>query len=510
MRDAARTFRAWVRRPPLQDAALACGLLVACLLVNDPFALVRTQADGTGDSRWSGPGVVWVWWTATALTAACVALRRCRPVPMLVVCALSTVARVGVGVLPTVMDLAVPVLLYTVAARCPRPMSLPALAGLLLAAAWLIGGWPAEQPLRIPTSRVCARHVAAPEPALAGSTWSTWSTRSTGSAGPACEDDDPSPWRALPVLGSVLVAAWAVGAGNRSRRAYLEQLHARAEDLERERDHEAALAVAEERALRLHDVVAHGLSLIVVQAQGADAALDNHPADTRTALRTIITAGRDSLADMRRVLAALGEPDDPWQAQPGLARLPGLLTRVRQAGTPVHLRIEGTSAALPAAVDLSAYRIVQEALTNVMKHAGAGAAAGVVVSYGATEVAVEVYDDGVGVVGGGSDAGSDAGTGAASGMRAGAGLAGTGAAAGPGPGGSGGTLSGISARGGTGTGTDPGPGPGTAPVGGGNGLPGMRRRVALLGGHFSAGPADRGGFVVRAGLPIHAGGGRSG
>jgi signal transduction histidine kinase len=193
----------------------------------------------------------------------------------------------------------------------------------------------------------------------------------------------------------------------------------------------------------MHDVVAHGLSLIVIQAQGADAALDNRPADTRSALRAIVRTGRDSLADMRRVLAALGEVEDAWHPQPGLAQLPGLLEQVRTAGTEVRLRVAGTPAALPSAVDLSAYRIVQEALTNVMKHAGTGASADVVLEYSDAEIAVEVGDDG----------------------RIPNGHAGPG-------------------------------------VGGGNGLRGMDRRVQLLGGRLSAEPEAGGGFRVRATLPI--------
>ncbi|MFI0718120.1 sensor histidine kinase [Streptomyces sp. NPDC021224] len=417
-------------------------LFVVCLLMNDAFDLVRTQADRPGGGGWSGPGVLWVWWVATVLTMVGVTLRRHQPVAMLILCALSAGARAAVGVLPTVMDLAVPILLYTVASRCSRPASLSTLGGLLLGAAWLIGGSPVDQPLRMPAFQVCSRHVVPSGPA---GTEVGAGAGADGMEG-ACHGSGSSPWRGLPVLGSGLIAVWAVGYGSRNRRAYLEQLHARAQGLERERDHQAALAVAAERgriSREVHDVVAHGLSLIVVQAQGAEAALDNRPGDTRAALQTIVATGRDALADMRRVLAALGEMEDAWHSPPGLTRLPSLLTRVRHAGTPVRLRIDGTPAALPSPVDLSAYRIVQEALTNVIKHAGAGATADVVVSYGHAEVAIEVSDDGLGI------SGDDRGT-----------------------------------------------------AGGGNGLPGMHRRVKLLGGHLSAAPGDRGGFVVRAGLPI--------
>jgi signal transduction histidine kinase len=236
-----------------------------------------------------------------------------------------------------------------------------------------------------------------------------------------------------------------MGSAARSRRGYLEQLHARARDLERERDQRAALAVADERgriSRELHDVVAHGLSVMVTQAQGAAAALDHKPADTRAALTAIVDTGRGSLADMRRVLARVDGVDDAWHPQPGLERLPDLVTQVTNAGTPVRLRIHGIRPTLPAAVDLSAYRIIQEALTNTMKHAGNTAQAEVLVAHGDTDLTIEVRDNGAG----------------------------------------------------TGTGTTDN---------GGNGLRGMRERVRLLGGHLAAGPGPAGGFVVRAKLPIH-------
>jgi signal transduction histidine kinase len=249
-------------------------------------------------------------------------------------------------------------------------------------------------------------------------------------------------WGGPVLLAAVFGAAWAIGSAARNRRAYLDQLHARAADLERERDQRAALAVAAERgriSREVHDVVAHGLSLIVIQAQGADAALDHRPADTRGALRTIVRTGRDSLTDMRRMLDALGEVEDTWHPQPGLDALPSLLDRVRQAGTPVSLRVDGTVTTLPAPVDLSAYRVVQEALTNVMKHAGPGARADVVVRYSDTRLGIHVTDDGRG-----RSADSD----------------------------------------------------------GGNGLRGMDSRVRLLGGRLDTGPGPDGGFLIRAELPI--------
>ncbi|MFD2764559.1 sensor histidine kinase [Micromonospora eburnea] len=432
-----QALRGWIPGPLVRDTALAVGLLAVCLPVNNPVATVRTVAAALPDGGWGGAAVTWGWWTGTALALAGVALRRRWPLPMLVVCALATAVHLALMVMPMVVDLAVVVLLGTVAARCRRRVSLAALSGLLLVVAvWCLTDERLGRPINgLPTFSVEVMHHVGPDGRDGG--------------GVVSRAESSNTWSPLAVLGSVLFAAWAVGSGTRTRREYVRQLHARAADLERERDQRAALAVAAERgriSRELHDVVAHGLSLMVIQAQGADAALDNRPADTRSALRTIVKTGRDSLADMRRVLAALGEVDDAWHPQPGLAQLPSLLTRVRRAGTPVRLRVDGTPVELPSAVDLSGYRIVQEALTNVMKHADAGASADVVICYSNTELRIEVSDDGQG---------TNATDGGAIGVDA-----------------------------------------------GGNGLRGMDHRVTLLGGRLSAGPGPDGGFVVRARLPI--------
>jgi signal transduction histidine kinase len=197
----------------------------------------------------------------------------------------------------------------------------------------------------------------------------------------------------------VLVLAFAVGVATRNRRAHLATLEARTADLEREQDQRAALATAAERARitrELHDIVAHGLSVMVVQAQGAAAAQDRHPERTAAALQAIITTGRASLGEMRRLLGVVRQ--DPQLApQPGIAALPALVDQVRAAGTPVRMEIEGEPVPLPAVVDLSAYRVVQEALTNTLKHAGPGAQALVRLAFAPARVDVEVRDDGVGV-----------------------------------------------------------------------------------------------------------------
>ena len=423
---------AWSRRPAVRDGALAFALLTACALVNGQNSFSGDAADPFGD----GPvELTALWWAATALAVAAVALRRRWPVPMLAVAVLSAAIHVGQNVPLTLIDLSVPILLFTVATCHERAVSLAALAALVLViTGW---GWFAAQEAPLPSPRP---PLDAGRPALTGPMGEALPYRPEPERPFVVLQNVRSDiWGGLPMLATGLFASWAMGAGARNRRAYLDQLHARARELERERDQQAALAVAAERgriSRELHDVVAHGLSVMVIQAQGGAAALDHRPADTRSALAAIVTTGRDSLADMRRVLAAVGEVDDAWHPQPGLGQLPALLTQVRTAGTPVRLQVEGEAAPLPSTVDLSAYRIVQEALTNTMKHAGPGAAAVVNLIHRDTEVIIEVSDDGRGTVAGGS------------------------------------------------------------------GLRGMGERVRLLGGRLATGPGPQGGFVVRAALPI--------
>jgi signal transduction histidine kinase len=439
--------RAWARRPAVRDAALATALLLICALVNGADQTLSEMADVPGAVEPFLRTVLW--WTATGLAVTGVALRRRWPFPMLGLCCVAAVIHLAAFMPLTIIDLSVPILLYTVAVRYGWALSLVVLSGMLLLAlgssSFAVSSiQQAQPPLGMP--------VPPPARPFPGEKFDP---------GPI-PDEFPSErfwviaWDDLPGLGLTLVAAWAIGSGIRSRRAYLDELRARAVYLEREQGQRAVLAVAAERgriSRELHDVVAHGLSVMVIQAQGGAAALDNRPADTRAALDAIVKTGRDSLADMRRVLdtvptrggkqnatpGVVGEVDDAWHPQPGLARLPALLAQVQEAGTPVRLRIEGAPVPLPSTVDLSAYRIVQEALTNTMNHASAGASAEVVVTYAASTVAIEVSDDGSGV-------GHDDGR--------------------------------------------------------GNGLRGMHERVKLLGGRLDAGPRPRGGFIVRVALPI--------
>jgi signal transduction histidine kinase len=222
-------------------------------------------------------------------------------------------------------------------------------------------------------------------------------------------------------------------------------------ELERERERSARAAVTDERARiarELHDVVAHGLSVIAIQADAAEAALDRDPALARRPLATIHASAREALAEMRQLLGVLRRDEaggDPKELapQPGLDQLPALVDRARAAGHAVELTVSGDPRPLPASLDLSAYRILQEALTNVHKHAPRAAAT----------VCVDWRDEALGLAvrdGGAQERGEKAANG----------------------------------------------------TGGGHGLVGMRERVRMHGGHLETGPDPDGGFAVRAELPL--------
>ena len=240
--------------------------------------------------------------------------------------------------------------------------------------------------------------------------------------------------------------AWLIGDNLRVRRAYTQELEDRAIELEREREEKAAQAVTEERARiarELHDVVAHYVSVMVVQTAGARRIADKDPAAARTALEAVEAAGRTALTEMRRMLEVLREDDPGMGPQPGLAELERLISQVRDVGLPVELNVEGDACCLPAGMDLAAYRIVQEALTNTVKHGGK-ATARVNVRYGNDYLEIEVTDDGRG-------------------------------AAAP--------LLAAGER-------------------GGHGLIGMKERAALYGGELQTGPVFLGGYRVYARLPL--------
>jgi signal transduction histidine kinase len=240
--------------------------------------------------------------------------------------------------------------------------------------------------------------------------------------------------------------AWLIGDNLRVRRAYTRELENRAVELEREREEKAAQAVAEERtriARELHDVVAHYVSVMVVQAAGARRVVDKDPKAAKSALEAVESAGRTALTEMRRMLEVLREDDTGTGPQPGLGELERLINHVRDAGLPVELSIEGATCCLPAGMDLAAYRIVQEALTNTVKHGGK-ATAHVTVRYTPDTLEIEVVDDG---------------RGAAAPLLA-------------------------------------------AEDGRGHGLIGMKERVALFGGTLEAGPVLTGGYRVFARMPL--------
>jgi signal transduction histidine kinase len=242
-------------------------------------------------------------------------------------------------------------------------------------------------------------------------------------------------------MSTVWLAGWAF----RKQRTKSARLEDRAAILEREREERARVAVAEERARiarELHDVVAHSVSVIVVQAQAAQRLIEEEQPDARRALDSIETSGRQALVELRRMLGILrrtGE-EPALNPQPGLRQLHALVEQFRESGLPVELSIEGEARPLPPGVDLSAYRIVQEALTNTLKHAGP-ARARVAVLYRDDEIELELIDDGTGTGQGG---------------------------------------------------------------GSGHGLIGMRERVALYGGVFECGKRESGGYFVRARLPLGA------
>ena len=256
------------------------------------------------------------------------------------------------------------------------------------------------------------------------------------------------------VLGNLAFfgVAWALGIAVRARRESMESRVRELEERAKVERQSTARALAEQRleiAQELHDVVAHSMSVIAVQAGVGAHVLDDRPDEARAALEAISATSRGALTEMRRLLSVLRDADGErsHQPAPGLADLAQLVTDVRAAGVPVSLEMRGTSAGGNPAVELSAYRVVQEALTNVIKHAGAPTRVDVVVDRQPGALTIEVVDDG------------------------------RGAAAVP---------SGDGDRLGDGS---------------GHGLTGMRERVDVWGGVLHFGPVSGGGYRVRAELP---------
>ena len=245
----------------------------------------------------------------------------------------------------------------------------------------------------------------------------------------------------------LLAVAWAIGNTFRRHGTRERALEAHATALEREREEKVRLAAAEERARiarELHDVVAHSVSLIVVQVGAARGILDSEPDTARDTLRSAEQTGRQALAELRRMLGIMREPDDGrgLAPQPSLDHVDTLIDQARGSGLVVELRTEGHPHPLAPGVDLAAYRIVQEALTNAVKHAGP-AHAEVLLRYGRDQLEIEISDDGCGP-----------------------------------------------------------PPPDERPGDPGHGLVGMRERVALYGGALHTGRRDGGGFAVHARVPL--------
>ncbi|WP_309708581.1 sensor histidine kinase, partial [Pseudolysinimonas sp.] len=246
---------------------------------------------------------------------------------------------------------------------------------------------------------------------------------------------------------ALIVAAWVLGNYLGTRQAYTAELEEKNRQLERAQLDLADQAVAEERlriARELHDVVAHTMSVVAMHAGTGRMVAASDPGAARQSLRTIETATRSALREMRQLLGVLRGSDDerpgPLAPAPGLHDVDSLVAEVVRSGITVEMRVEGARPDLPAGIDLSAYRIVQEALTNVIKHAGR-ARATVVIGYAADAVTLDIDDDG------------------------------------------------------------PARPPGTVGSGG-HGLVGMRERVAMYNGDLIAGPLPGGGFRVHARLPL--------
>jgi signal transduction histidine kinase len=201
------------------------------------------------------------------------------------------------------------------------------------------------------------------------------------------------------------VSAWVLGDSMARRRVYLAALEERAARAEAERDARARVAAADERARiarELHDVIAHNLSVMVAQADGGRYVFDTAPEKSRQALAEIGATGRQALSEMSHLLGVLrAEPAAPaFAPSPGVAGIPRLVAQAREAGMRVAYTVEGAAQPVTGGLSVAAYRIVQEALTNVRKHAGPGAAAEVRLRYGVDELLVSITDDGCGAVGG--------------------------------------------------------------------------------------------------------------
>ncbi|WP_438294256.1 sensor histidine kinase [Streptomyces sp. HUAS TT7] len=389
--------RPWLRAHPLAlDAALALGVLL-CMVLGS-FADPHGPNGPTFGTRTPGLRSL----VLMTLGAAVLVLRRRRPMAVLACTSALTMVELSLGAPPAPVAMSAVVALYTVAAHTDRPTTyrVGVLTIVVLTGTAMLFGAP--------------------------------------------------PWYSQEHLGIFAWTGMAAAAGDavRSRRAFIDAIRERAERAEHGREEEARRRVAEERlriARDLHDVVAHHIALVNVQAGVAAHVMDKRPDQAKEALAHVREASRSALDELRSTVGLLrqsGDPAAPTEPAPGLAVLDDLLGGFRRAGLPVELaRIDDSP--LPASVDLAAYRVIQEALTNVHKHAGPGAKAEVSVVRVGPNTEITVIDNGTAAGDGNGD-------------------------------------------------------------GGGHGLLGMRERVTALGGSCTAGPRYGGGFRVQAILPVKA------
>ncbi|MDF6020303.1 sensor histidine kinase [Streptomyces sp. JH34] len=394
-------FYDFIRRHPT-----GVDILWAVLLLGFSGVSIVTDQTGAGGERVAGVPI------AVGLSVV-VALRRRVPEKMLLLAILMGLAQLVLGVRPDVADFAMLVITYTVATVGERWASRLALGCSLVAAGFSRLRWPDDAP------------------------YGGWA-QTLGY---------------VVIMTVPFVLAWVLGDSIRTRRAYFSQLEERAARLEREREAQSKVAVAAERARiarELHDVVAHNVSVMVVQADGAAYVMDSSPDQARQALETISGTGRKALAEMRRLLGVLRTGDSQesgeYVPQPDVEQIEELVGKVRETGLAVDFKIEGTPRPLPSGVELTAYRIVQEALTNTRKHGGPDAGASVRLVY---------FDDGLGLLV------EDDGRGAPHELYADGGADGA-----------------------------------------GQGMIGMRERVGMVGGTLDAGPRQGGGFRISALLPL--------
>lgn len=399
--------------------------LWAVLLLMISAVWLVSSVEGDGDGLPHGPDEQIAAIPIVLAMCTVVALRRRVPEKMLVLASGTGVAQVVTHVEVGPSNFAMLVIVFTVASRNIRWASRFALCAALLAPTIATLRWPDERQ------------------SLAGT-----------------------------ILGDIFLTvtfllAWVLGDSLRTRRAYYAQLEERATRLEKEREAQTKIAAAAERARiarELHDVVAHNVSVMVVQADGAAYVLDSAPDQTKQALETISGTGRQALAEMRRLLGVLRtgeggggsggqgregrEGIGEYLPQPGVEQLSELIDQVRGAGLTVSFSIEGTPRPLPSSVELTAYRVVQEALTNTRKHGGPEVGATVMLRYGPDDLSLLAEDDGRGAE---RELYEDGGT-----------------------------------------------------DGLGHGLIGMRERVGMVGGSLETGPRPGGGFRISAVLPLKA------